>query len=81
MCSLEGWPENCIYKLLEIQYDPEESEFSERFSSQPGVNVTLPDFGSSLCAPIPYEPTYLFYQAVGYTIGALYWPSPGIDSF
>ena len=68
-CSLEGWPESCIYKLLELQYDPEMEDFNNRFSSQPGVNTSLSDFGSTLCAPIPYEPMYLFFEAVGYTVG------------
>lgn len=68
-CSLEGWPESCIYKLLAFQYNSDEEDFNQRFSSQPGVNTTLPDFGSTLCAPIPYEPMYLFFEAVGYTVG------------
>ena len=33
------------------------------------MNTTIEDFGTSLCAPIPYEPFFLFFEAVGYSIG------------
>ena len=50
-CSLEGWPEECIYKLLQLQYDADAEEFNERFSSQSGVNTTIPNFGVDPLCP------------------------------
>ena len=66
---LEGWSESCIYNLIQIEYDADVPDFNQRFSSRPGVNTTIADFGTSLCAPIPYAPFFLFFEAVGYSIG------------
>ena len=70
---LEGWSESCIYDLIEIEYDADVPDFNQRFSSRPGVNTTIAGFGTELCAPIPYEPFFLFFEAVGYSIGES-WP-------
>lgn len=72
MGRLEGWDQRCIYSLLEIQYDADVDDFNSRFSSLPDVNVTVADFGSGLCAPIPYEPTYLLLEAAGYREGKIF---------
>lgn len=81
LCSLEGWEERCIYKLLEIQYDEGVDDFNSRFSSRPDVNVTIADFGYPLCAPIPYEPSYLLLEAAGYTAGKLQSKSGFVSGF
>ena len=51
--------------MLELSYDAN----SQKFSSQHGVSTTVADFGSTSCAYIPYEPMYLYLEALGYTTG------------
>ena len=63
---LHGFPEDCIYPLLEVQYDAA----TRSFSNVPGVTTKVSNFGGQLCAPIPYEPLFLAAQAIGYTVGA-----------
>ena len=64
-CRLHGFPEDCIYPLLQTAYDAE----AGTFSNPPGVTTSISDFGGQFCAPIPYEPLFVAAQAVGYTIG------------
>lgn len=66
MCRLHGFPEDCIYPLLEVQYDAA----TGNFSNQPGVSTSVSDFGGQFCAYIPYEPLFIAAQAIGYTFGA-----------
>lgn len=56
----------CSFSCL--QYDPSVPSLSARFSNQPGVNVSLPDYGQPLCAPY-YQPLFYLLQLVGYTPG------------
>ncbi|KAK9790512.1 hypothetical protein WJX73_002664 [Symbiochloris irregularis] len=62
---VEGFPESCIYPLLQMQYDAANGGFS----NAPGVNTSIFDFGGQFCAPIPYEPLFAVAQAIGYTTG------------
>ena len=62
---LHGFPEDCIYPLLEVQYDAA----TGNFSNVPGVSTSISNLGGQLCAPIPYEPLFIAAQAIGYTIG------------
>ena len=64
-CRLEGFPESCIYPLLQMRYDAA----TGAFANAPGVTTHIADFGGQFCAPIPYEPLFAVAQAIGYTSG------------
>eukprot|EP00850_Spirogloea_muscicola_P004538 SM000019S05082 [mRNA] locus=s19:866666:868559:- [translate_table: standard] len=77
--------EACMIEALAVAYNGSEPELGRRFRSQPGVTVSLADFGDPTCAPI-YFPLYLRLMAAGYSAGrsmfvACYdWRTvPGVD--
>jgi lysophospholipase-3 len=56
----------CRDELLTLRYDRHADEpIRQRFSEQPGVTVTIPDFGKTASAPA-YEPMYEALEAAGY---------------
>ncbi|MBV9577291.1 MAG: hypothetical protein JO057_01740 [Chloroflexi bacterium] len=56
----------CEYRLLTLRYDPNFFRaMPERFSDQPGVTVTIPDYGTTESAPF-YETMYQRLEAAGY---------------
>lgn len=58
--------QECRDKLLTLVYDPDPGKpFSQRFSDQPGVKVTIKNYGTTASAPF-YEPLYQFLEANGY---------------
>lgn len=57
----------CQDKLLTLAYDSDPSKpMPERFSDQPGVKVTLADYGKTASAPF-YDPMFAFLERNGYT--------------
>ncbi len=57
----------CRDKLLTLVYDRQAFlPMPQRLSEQPGVTVTIKDYGTTDSAPI-YEPFYVFLEANGYT--------------
>eukprot|EP00850_Spirogloea_muscicola_P015513 SM000119S25656 [mRNA] locus=s119:212478:214433:- [translate_table: standard] len=60
--------EACMIEALALAYNSSEPEVGRRFRSQPGVTVSLADFGDPTCAPI-YFPLYLRLMAAGYSAG------------
>ena len=73
--SFEYWFQNprtsvfsqtCQDQLLTLQYAADSPRpMADRFSNQPGVTVTIPDFGRTESAPF-YEPMYERLEAAGY---------------
>lgn len=66
-CRLAGFPEACIYPLLQMQFDAG----AGTITNAPGVSTSIYDFGGQFCAAIPYEPLFAIAQAIGYTAGQL----------
>jgi lysophospholipase-3 len=56
----------CRDELITLRYraDPR-LPFARRFSEQPGVTTSIPDYGSTLSAPF-YEPLYTTLERAGY---------------
>ena len=56
----------CRDKLMTLVYNRQPNlPMSQRFSDQPGVNVTIKDYGKTESSPF-YEPLYEFLEANGY---------------
>ena len=56
----------CQDELLTLRYDESSHEpMPLRFSAQPGVSVSILDYGSTVSAPF-YEPLYMTLEAAGY---------------
>lgn len=64
--SLAVFNQVCRDKLMTLVYDPDPTKpMSQRFSDQPGVQVTVMDYGRTESAPF-YEHLYGFLEANGY---------------
>lgn len=62
------WSQACRDKMMTMVYNPYViplPPMPERFSNQPGVSVTVKDYGRTESAPY-YEPLYAFLEANGY---------------
>jgi lysophospholipase-3 len=58
--------QTCQDQLLTLQYaEQSDAPMPERFSNQPGVTVSVPDYGRTESAPF-YEPMYQRLEAAGY---------------
>jgi len=58
--------QTCQDQLLTLRYDADSDRpMNQRFSNQPGVQVTIPDFGKTDSAPF-YESMYQRLEAAGY---------------
>ena len=64
-----GFSPACRDKLMTLVYDRRPSvPMSQRFSEQPGVTVTIKDYGKIESCPCPfYEDLYALLEANGYT--------------
>jgi lecithin-cholesterol acyltransferase len=61
-----AFSQTCQDQLLTLRYDDDSHRpIADRFSDQPGVRVTIPDFGRTASAPF-YEPMYQRLEAAGY---------------
>ncbi len=62
-----GFSPLCRDKLMTLVYNRQPNlPMSQRFSDQPGVNVTIKEYGKTESSPF-YEPLYAFLEANGYT--------------
>lgn len=66
-CRDDGFPESCVYPLIQMQYDAG----TGAFSNAPGVQTSVYNFGSPDCSPFLYNDLTTVAEAVGYTAGQL----------
>jgi lecithin-cholesterol acyltransferase len=63
-----GFSPVCRDKLMTLVYNRQPFvSMPKRFSEQPGVTVSIKDYGKTESAPVFYEDLYAFLEAQGYT--------------